>query len=81
MLLGRDLRPGEVLRTPFLVYAPNEPADWTLEIGLMQRGSGWFRDTGGTASLSYPLRLVAPGAPVSTETVGAAATALPQESP
>lgn len=81
MLLGRDLRPGEVLRTPFLVYAPNEPADWTLEIGLMQRGSGWFRDTGGTASLSYPLRLVAPGAPVSTETVDAAATALPQESP
>ena len=58
MLLGQDLAPGEVLRTPFLLYAPGAPGDWTLEIGLKQQGSGWFRDTGGTGVQSYTVPLV-----------------------
>ena len=61
MLLGRDLAPGDTLTTPFLLYAPVKPGDWTLEIGLSQKGFGWFGDTGGTALLRHSIELFAPG--------------------
>ena len=60
MLLGQDLAPGESLTTPFLLYAPVRPGNWRLEIGLTQKGSGWFGDTGGTAILRHPIQLIAP---------------------
>ncbi len=61
MLLGHDLAPGETLTTPFMLYTPVQPGQWTLEIGLSQKGSGWFGDTGGTAILRHSIELFAPG--------------------
>ena len=49
------------MTTPFMLYTPVQPGQWTLEIGLSQKGSGWFGDTGGTALLRHPIELFAPG--------------------
>lgn len=79
MLLGRDLGPGEILHTPFLIYAPSAPGDWTLELGLEQRGSGRFIDTGGSAYQRYTMPLVRPDAAVTEKT--ATPAGLPRQDP
>lgn len=44
--LMTDLGPGQSVKVWVSAYPP-QPGDYTLEIGLLQVGTGWFADTGG----------------------------------
>lgn len=44
--LMTDLAPGESVPVWVSVYPP-QPGEYTLEIGVLQVGTGWFADTGG----------------------------------
>jgi hypothetical protein len=41
-----DVEPRDTVGLALEIAAPAEPGDYTLEIGLMQDGVGWFADHG-----------------------------------
>jgi hypothetical protein len=47
--LAHDLGPGESLRLPFSVVAPDRPGRWELVLTLRQHGGPWFDDAAGIA--------------------------------
>lgn len=44
--ISKDMRPGEELELPLLITAPAEPADYLLEVDLVQEQVSWFGDKG-----------------------------------
>ena len=44
--LARDVMPGESVRVPFSVVAPDRPGEWELVLTLRQHGGPWFDDAG-----------------------------------
>ncbi|HEY8516473.1 MAG TPA: hypothetical protein VIS07_13260 [Candidatus Binatia bacterium] len=54
--LARDLSPGETMRAQVDALAP-VPGEYVLELGLVQRGRGWFADEGGSGILRLPVRV------------------------
>jgi hypothetical protein len=47
--IARDLAPGESIRVPFSVVAPDRPGRWELVLTLRQHGGPWFDETAGIA--------------------------------
>jgi hypothetical protein len=47
--LAHDLEPGESLRLPFSVVAPDRPGRWELVLTLRQHGGPWFDEAAGIA--------------------------------
>jgi hypothetical protein len=47
--LAHDLEPGEAIRVPFSVVAPDRPGTWELVLTLRQHGGPWFDDAAGLA--------------------------------
>lgn len=56
--LGEDLAPGASVRVQLATFVP-KPGEYVFEIGLGERGPGWFADRGGTGILRTPMRVVA----------------------
>jgi len=50
--LGRDLAPGESMRLPFGVVAPQAPGRYELVVTLRQDGGPWFDEAAGVAARS-----------------------------
>jgi len=48
--LARDVMPGESVRVPFSVVAPDRPGEWELVLTLRQEGGPWFDEAGISAS-------------------------------
>ncbi len=44
--ISKDMRPGEELELPLLITAPAEPADYLLEVDVVQEQVAWFGDKG-----------------------------------
>lgn len=44
--IGKDLNPGEEVEVSFLIAAPKQPGDYTLEVDLVQEQVTWFREKG-----------------------------------
>jgi hypothetical protein len=44
--LPKDLRPGEEVEVPLLISAPTTPANYILEVDLVQEQVSWFHDKG-----------------------------------
>ena len=51
-----ELAPGESVRIPLAICAPQKRRDWTLEIDLVDEGVTWFDDAG-SASARLPVRV------------------------
>jgi hypothetical protein len=51
--LAHDLGPGESLRVPFSVVAPDRPGKWELVLTLRQHGGPWFDKVGGVGVLLH----------------------------
>jgi hypothetical protein len=58
--LAHDLAPGESLRVPFGVVAPERPGRWELVLTLRQHGGPWFDEAAGLAVVR-PVEVVAGG--------------------
>jgi len=55
-LVARDLAPGESVEVPVGSMMPR-PGSYTLEIGLLQDGIGWFAEQpGGARPVTAPVR-------------------------
>lgn len=44
--ISKDMRPGDELELPLLITAPAKPADYILEVDMVQEQVAWFGDKG-----------------------------------